>query len=307
MAKGSIVSRLTRGLSKTRERFTKSVELLVEEQDGWDNNTTDKIEELLVTSDIGIELTEVVTNDLSRWAKKQKPTSIGLIEELNRSLRSILIGSDGKLLKAENPPTVVLVVGVNGTGKTTTIAKIANLLQSEGESVLLAAGDTFRDAAIEQLSLWAEKVGVQVVSQKRGSDPAAVAFDALKRAKAKKFDYLLVDTAGRLHTKDNLMEELKKIRRVLEKGAPNAPHETLLVLDASIGQNNIVQATKFTEAIGVTGIVLTKLDGTAKGGAIFPLFDELKIPIKYIGVGEGVDDLERFEADKFVTALLSTD
>ncbi len=239
--------------------------------------------------------------------KKQKPTSIGLIEELNRSLSSILNGSDGKLLKAENPPTVVLVVGVNGTGKTTTIAKIANLLQSEGESVLLAAGDTFRDAAIEQLSLWAEKVGVQVVSQKRGSDPAAVAFDALKRAKAKKFDYLLVDTAGRLHTKDKLMEELKKIRRVLEKGASNAPHETLLVLDASIGQNNIVQATKFAEAIGVTGIVLTKLDGTAKGGAIFPLFDELKIPIKYIGVGEGVDDLERFEADKFVTALLSTD
>lgn len=307
MAKGSIVSRLTRGLSKTRERFTKSVDLLVEEQDGWDNNTIDKIEELLVTSDIGIKLTEVVTSDLSKWAKKQKPTSIGLIEELNRSLSSILNGSDGKLLKAENPPTVVLVVGVNGTGKTTTIAKIANLLQSEGESVLLAAGDTFRDAAIEQLSLWAEKVGVQVVSQKRGSDPAAVAFDALKRAKAKKFDYLLVDTAGRLHTKDNLMEELKKIRRVLEKGASNAPHETLLVLDASIGQNNIVQATKFTEAIGVTGIVLTKLDGTAKGGAIFPLFDELKIPIKYIGVGEGVDDLERFEADKFVTALLSTD
>ena len=307
MAKGSIVSRLTRGLSKTRERFSKSVDLLVEEQDAWDNNTIDKIEELLVTSDIGLKLTEVVINDLSRWAKKQKLTSSGLVEELNRSLRSILIDSDGKLLKAESPPTVVLVVGVNGTGKTTTIAKIANHLQSEGESVLLAAGDTFRDAAIEQLSLWGEKVGVQVVSQTRGSDPAAVTFDALERAKAKNIDYLLVDTAGRLHTKDNLMEELKKIRRVLRKGTPDAPHETLLILDASIGQNNIIQAKKFTEAIGVTGIVLTKLDGTAKGGAIFPLFDELKIPIKYIGVGEGVDDLQKFETDKFVTALLSTD
>ena len=307
MAKGSIVSRLTRGLNKTREKFTKNVDLLIEEQGGWDSNTIDKIEELLITSDIGLKLTEVVISDLSIWAKKQKPTSIGLIEELNCSLRSILTDSGGRLLKAENPPTVVLVVGVNGTGKTTTIAKIASNLQSEGENVLLAAGDTFRDAAIEQLSLWGEKVGVQVVSQTRGSDPAAVAFDALERAKAKKMDYLLVDTAGRLHTKDNLMEELKKIRRVLEKGAPDAPHETLLVLDASIGQNNIVQAKKFTEAIGVTGIVLTKLDGTAKGGAIFPLFDELKIPIKYIGVGEGIDDLQRFEPDTFVTALLSTD
>ncbi len=307
MAKGSIVSRLTGGLNKTRERFTKSVDLLIEEQDGWDNNTIDRIEELLVTSDIGLKLAEVVISDLSRWAKKQKPTSAGLIEELNRSLLSILIDSGGRLLKGQNPPTVILVVGVNGTGKTTTIAKIANHLQSVGENVLLAAGDTFRDAAIEQLSLLGEKVGVQVVSQTRGSDPAAVAFDALERAKAKKIDYLLVDTAGRLHTKDNLMEELKKIRRVLEKGIPDAPHEILLVLDASIGQNNIVQAKKFTEAIGVTGIVLTKLDGTAKGGAIFPLFDELKIPIKYIGVGEGVDDLQRFEPDKFVTALLSTD
>jgi fused signal recognition particle receptor len=213
----------------------------------------------------------------------------------------------GKLIESERPPTVVLVVGVNGTGKTTTIAKIAGRLTSEGKSVLLAAGDTFRDAAIEQLVLWGEKVGVQVISQEQGSDPASVAFDALERAKARGVDYIFVDTAGRLHTKYNLMEELKKIKRVLQKGVPDAPHETLLVLDASIGQNNIVQARKFSEEVGVTGIALTKLDGTAKGGAIFPLYDELGIPIKYVGVGEGVDDLDRFEPDGFVTALLGDD
>lgn len=307
MLKGSVVSRLTKGLSRTRKKFSEGVELLTAGYGGWNIETVEKIEEILITSDIGLELTETVIEDLARWSKKNKTTSSGLIEELKNSLLSILNDSDGKLIKSAQPPTVVLVVGVNGTGKTTTIAKIANQLLSEGESVLLAAGDTFRDAAIEQLALWGEKVGVQVISQQRGSDPAAVAFDALERAKAKKVDYIFVDTAGRLHTKYNLMEELKKIRRVLEKGTPGAPHETLLVLDASIGQNNIVQAKKFSEAIGVTGIALTKLDGTAKGGSIFPLFNQLKIPIKYIGVGEGVEDLHRFEPDKFVKALLGAD
>ncbi|MBN1571641.1 MAG: signal recognition particle-docking protein FtsY [Deltaproteobacteria bacterium] len=307
MSKGSFVSRLAKGLSGTRKRFAEGVDLLTAEHEKLSDDTFDKIEEILLTSDIGVKLTETIIDDISGWAKKNKPTKSGLIEELNSLLLLILDGSEGELIESAKPPTVVLVVGVNGTGKTTTIAKIANRLLSEGKSVLLAAGDTFRDAAIEQLILWGEKVGVQVISQDRGSDPASVAFDALERAKAKEVDYIFVDTAGRLHTKYNLMEELKKIKRVLQKGVPDAPHETLLVLDASIGQNNIVQARKFSEEIGITGIALTKLDGTAKGGAIFPLFDELKIPIKYVGVGEGVDDLDRFEPDKFVAALLSED
>ncbi len=307
MSKGSFVSRLARGLSGTRKSFTEGVDLLAAERERLSENTFDRIEEILLTSDIGVKLTETIIEDISGWAKKNKPTKSGLVDEINRLLLSILNGSEGGLIKSSKPPTVVLVVGVNGTGKTTTIAKIANHLLSEGNSVLLAAGDTFRDAAIEQLILWGEKVGVQVISQERGSDPASVAFDALERAKARQVDYIFVDTAGRLHTKYNLMEELKKIKRVLKKGVPDAPHETLLVLDASIGQNNIVQARKFSEEIGITGIAMTKLDGTAKGGAIFPLFDELKIPIKYVGVGEGVDDLDRFEPDKFVEALLSED
>lgn len=307
MLKGSVISRLTKGLGRTRKRFAEGVELLAKGHGGWDNKTAEEIEEILITSDVGVDLTETVIDDLTRWSKANRNDPSGLIGGLKDSLLSILDGSEGDLIKSPTPPTVVLVVGVNGTGKTTTVAKIAHQLLSGGESVLLAAGDTFRDAAIEQLNLWGEKVGVQVVSQQQGSDPAAVAFDALEKAKAKKVDYIFVDTAGRLHTKYNLMEELKKIRRVLDKSTPGAPHETLLVLDASIGQNNIVQAENFTEAIGVTGIVLTKLDGTAKGGSIFPLFNQLRIPIKYIGVGEGVEDLYRFEPDKFVKALIDVD
>jgi fused signal recognition particle receptor len=252
-------------------------------------------------------LTAKILDDLSAWAGTNEANPAETTLRIKESLLSILEGSEGAISVSEVPPTVVLVLGVNGTGKTTTIAKIAHHLTRQGKSVLLAAGDTFRDAAVEQLLVWGDRLGVEVISQKQGADPAAVAFDALVSAQAHAIDYLFVDTAGRLHTKYNLMEELKKINRVLGDRMPTAPHETLLVLDAGIGQNNIAQAKKFHEQVGITGIVLTKLDGSAKGGAIFPLYADLRIPIKYIGVGEGADDLMPFDRHRFVEALFSKD
>lgn len=301
--KSNFFQKLTRGLGKTRHRLVSEIDLLVENKKGLQEEIWEKLEELLITADIGIPLTRSLLEDLRRWAKKNESEPDQLKGELKRSLIEALDGAGGDLVESPNPPTVVLVLGVNGTGKTTTIAKISRLLSTRGKSVILCAADTFRDAAIEQLGEWGKRIGLEVVAQDRGADPAAVAYDALARAKAKRTDYLFIDTAGRLHTKQNLMEELKKVKRVLGKEHPGAPHETLLVLDASIGQNNIVQARTFNEELDITGIVITKLDGTAKGGAVFPLFRELSIPIKYIGVGEETDDLERFYPEDFVEAL----
>ncbi len=306
MTPGGFFSSLVRGLSKTRHTFTERLDQIIPGPGAATDETWDDLEELLITADIGLGLTRRILDELSLRSKKHVLGPTELKEQLGRSLLSILDGSEQPIAENDDPPTVVLVVGVNGTGKTTTIAKIARHLVSEGKSVVLAAGDTFRDAAIEQLSEWGRRLDVEVVSQKQGADPAAVSYDALVRARARGIDYLFVDTAGRLHTKYNLMEELKKIKRVLSSAMPGAPHETLLVLDAGIGQNNIAQTKKFHEEITVTGIVLTKLDGSAKGGALFPLYDELKVPIKYIGVGEGADDLERFDRRQFVAALFKT-
>ena len=303
MKKHSFFSRMVSGLSKTRSKFSESIDLLVAQKGSLKNDAWEELEELLITSDIGTKLTDRLINDLSTRIKKTDTSPEILREELKNSLLSILEGSKGFLTESPNPPTIVLVVGVNGTGKTTTIAKIGRQLKENDKTILFAAGDTFRDAAIEQLKVWGKRLDVEVVSQKMGADPAAVAYDALSKAKSKNIDYLFVDTAGRLHTKYNLMEELKKIKRVIEKDTHKAPHEILLTLDAQIGQNNITQATTFAEAIGVTGLVITKLDGTAKGGAVFALYEELKIPIKYIGIGEEQDDLERFDPDEFVSAL----
>jgi fused signal recognition particle receptor len=302
-----LISSLLKGLSKTRHGFTDRLDSLISGAHGLDDGLRDEIEELLVTADIGVVLTARILDDLSAWAAKNDVNPAEGTLRIKESLLSILEESEGAISAVDAPPTVVLVLGVNGTGKTTTIAKIAHDLTEQGKSVILAAGDTFRDAAVEQLTVWGDRLGVEVVSQKQGADPAAVAFDALVRAQARGIDYLFVDTAGRLHTKYNLMEELKKIKRVLGDRMPAAPHETLLVLDAGIGQNNIAQAKKFHEEIGITGIVLTKLDGSAKGGAIFPLFADLRIPIKYIGVGEGADDLMPFDRRQFVEALFSQD
>jgi fused signal recognition particle receptor len=302
-----LISSLLKGLSKTRQGFTDRLDSLISDAQGLPDGLHDEIEELLVTADIGLPLTAKILDDLSAWAGTNEANPAETTLRIKESLLSILEGSEGAISVSEVPPTVVLVLGVNGTGKTTTIAKIAHHLTRQGKSVLLAAGDTFRDAAVEQLLVWGDRLGVEVISQKQGADPAAVAFDALVSAQAHAIDYLFVDTAGRLHTKYNLMEELKKINRVLKDRMPTAPHETLLVLDAGIGQNNIAQAKKFHEQVGITGIVLTKLDGSAKGGAIFPLYADLRIPIKYIGVGEGADDLMPFDRHRFVEALFSKD
>ncbi|MBN1882030.1 MAG: signal recognition particle-docking protein FtsY [Deltaproteobacteria bacterium] len=308
MTKDRFFSRLVSGLTKTRTLISDnldSVDMIIGNRKGWDDEVWEGLEELLLTADAGLAITEKVLENLRRWAKKHGPSPEELRGELKKQLGAILEGAEGELSKNGAPPTVVLVVGVNGTGKTTTIAKIAGRIAASGGSVMLAAGDTFRDAAIEQLQQWGDRLGVEVIAQKQGADPAAVAFDALNHARNNGVTYLFIDTAGRLHTKHNLMEELKKIKRVLQRTDPTAPHETLLVLDAGIGQNNIAQARAFTESIDISGIVLTKLDGTAKGGSLFPLYDELKIPIKFIGVGESADDLQPFDSDTFIDALFS--
>jgi fused signal recognition particle receptor len=307
MTGGGLISSLLKGLSKTRQGFTDRLDSLISDAQGLPDGFHDEIEELLVTADLGLPLTAKILNDLSARTGTNEGNPAEAILRIKESLLSILEGSEGAISASDVPPTVVLVLGVNGTGKTTTIAKIAHHLTRQGKSVIFAAGDTFRDAAVEQLLVWGDRLGIEVISQKQGADPAAVAFDALVSAQAHAIDYLFVDTAGRLHTKYNLMEELKKINRVLKDRVPAAPHETLLVLDAGIGQNNIAQAKKFHEQVGITGIVLTKLDGSAKGGAIFPLFADLRIPIKYIGVGEGADDLMPFDRHRFVEALFSKD
>jgi len=305
MTSGGFFSSLIGGLSKTRRNFTDRLDSIISSTGRPADELADDLEEILITADIGLPLTERILGDLGGRAKKGDLGSGGLMGRLKESLLAVLDGSEGALAANGQPPTVILVVGVNGTGKTTTIAKIASGLINNGKGVILAAADTFRDAAIEQLCVWGDRLGIEVVAQKRGADPAAVSFDALARARARGIDYLFIDTAGRLHTKGNLMEELKKIKRVLASEMNGAPHETLLVLDAGIGQNNIAQTRKFHEEITVTGIVMTKLDGSAKGGALFPLYDELRIPIKFIGVGEGEKDLERFNRHEFVEALFT--
>ncbi|HXF26194.1 MAG TPA: signal recognition particle-docking protein FtsY, partial [Bryobacteraceae bacterium] len=270
----------------------------------------DLLEELeygLITADIGVqsssEILERIRQRVDRRLIGDASQLKGLIQE---ALLEILQSAERPLVHISEPPAVVMVVGVNGAGKTTTIGKLARLYQSEGRSVLLCAADTFRAAAIEQLEVWGERTSTSVIRQSPGADPSAVVFDALQAAKARKTDYVIVDTAGRLHTKDNLMAELEKMRRTASRVVPSAPHEVLLVIDATTGQNGLEQARRFTETSGVTGIVLTKLDGTAKGGVVVAIARELNLPIRYIGVGEKPEDLLPFEADKFVTSLFES-
>jgi fused signal recognition particle receptor len=282
------------------------------------------LEETLIGSDVGISTTEKLIENLKIRAREHRynrPEEIRTVlkEEMERIFAQN--GSGGSQLRFDKKPLVIMIVGVNGVGKTTTVGKLAYLYRTDGKKVLIAAADTFRAASNEQLEVWADRAGVRIVqhtrqNQKRvggqapnssgqahGADPGAVAFDALKSVVANGDDVLLIDTAGRLHTKVNLMEELKKIKRVLQKQLPEAPHEVLLVLDATTGQNGIVQARRFTEALGVTGLILTKLDGTAKGGIVFSISNELKVPVRYIGVGEGIDDLQPFDKKVFIDAL----
>ena len=296
--------KLKKGLSKTRENITNKIENLIIGYADIDDDLLDELEEILIMADVGVNTTDKLMEAVRKGIKKKEiNTPEDLKPFLQARISEILTTGSDETKVAENGPTVILVIGVNGVGKTTTIGKLASYYQGQGKSVMLAAADTFRAAAIDQLQVWGERTGTKVIAHEEGSDPAAVAFDAVKAAKARNIDVLLIDTAGRLQTKANLMEELKKINRVIQREIPEAPHETLLVLDATTGQNAISQANIFTKAAPITGVVLTKLDGTAKGGVVIGIKAELSMPVKWIGVGEGVEDLRPFVAEDFAKAL----
>ena len=308
----SIFEKFKQGLAKTREGLFGEITKLVKNKYTVDDELLEQIEEVLIGADLGVETSLSVIEQLQNHINKE---GFNEPEELTTFLKNELIKHLPKTTGSENgaaatdffnptiKPFVVMVVGVNGTGKTTTIGKLAKIFHDSGQKVLLAAADTFRAAASEQLQIWAKRAGVDVVRTQAGGDPAAVAFDALKAAIARDVDVLIVDTAGRLHTKVNLMEELKKINRVLGKAMETAPHEVLLILDASTGQNALVQAKQFKEAVPVTGLVVTKLDGTAKGGMVLTVQNQLDLPVRFVGLGESMDDLKPFDSKTFIEAL----
>jgi len=304
MAISRILSKLKTGLKKTHDRLTDPLVRLVRGRRA-DQETLEALEATFLQADMGVETTERLLEVIRSTYKEEGSVEMPrLVERLEAELVGELAEDAAPLNLAPEPPTVILVVGVNGTGKTTTIAKLAKRLMGDGQKVLFAACDTFRAAAIEQLAIWADRVGADLVKHKHGADPAAVAFDAAEAAVARGTDALIIDTAGRLHTKVNLMEEIKKIQRTVAKKVPGAPHETLLVLDATTGQNALQQARLFNDALGLTGLVLTKLDGTAKGGIVIAIQREFHVPVKFIGVGEGFDDFQPFVPAQFARALL---
>jgi fused signal recognition particle receptor len=302
----NLFSRLKQRLNRTSTKLTEGFADLILGKKAIDDELLEELETQLITADLGIDATQTIINDLTqRVARKQLGDSDALFTALRDDMVAILQPSCQPLvIPKQQSPYVILMVGINGVGKTTTIGKLAKQFQQQGKSVMLAAGDTFRAAAVEQLQVWGERNDIAVISQHNGADSASVIFDALQAAKARNIDILIADTAGRLHTQSNLMEELKKVRRVMGKLDSNAPHEVMLVLDAGTGQNALSQAVQFEQAVGVTGITLTKLDGTAKGGIIFAIANKTGLPIRYIGVGETIDDLRPFQADEFVDALL---
>lgn len=302
-----LFARLKSGLSRTRGRFSEGLQSLVLGEKTIDAGLLDDVETQLLSADVGLEATDQVIGNLKqKLDRKQLADADSFMSGLKQELEDILAPCNKPLeIASQQGPFVILIVGVNGVGKTTTIGKLTKRLQAQGKSVMLAAGDTFRAAAVEQLQVWGERNDVPVVAQQTGSDSASVIFDALQSARAKSMDVLIADTAGRLHTKDNLMNELEKIVRVLRKQDENLPHEVMLVLDATTGQNAVSQAESFNSASQLTGITLTKLDGTAKGGVVFALAKKLGLPIRFIGVGEQVDDLRPFDAHEFIDALFS--
>jgi fused signal recognition particle receptor len=296
--------RIRESLSRTTQRIVDRFDEIVRTADtperrtrAVDVDTIEALEDLLLSADVGVAATARIVA-----AVKKGPRSSGLRELVKQEIRAVFAGVE-QVAPSAGAPTVVLIVGVNGTGKTTTVGKLAHLLRASGRHPLICAADTFRAAAVEQLEIWAGRAGVDMVRAREGGDPAAVVFDAISSAKAKGRDPVLIDTAGRLHTRVNLMNELEKIRRIAAREVPGAPHEVLLVLDATVGQNGLVQAREFASVAGVNGIVLTKLDGTAKGGVAVAIANDLKLPIRYVGVGEGIDDLVPFSADEYVDAL----
>jgi fused signal recognition particle receptor len=306
---GNALKKLKEGLTKTRETLFTKVAALVSSRSVIDDDMLERLEEILISGDVGMDTTMIILDNIKKRVKQEKIESSDhltalLKEEIAGVLRVDAKSEEGSSdLPIAPRPYVVMVVGVNGVGKTTTIGKLAYLYKEKGYKVIVGAADTFRAAANEQLEIWAQRAGVDIVQQKHGADPASVAFDALSSALAREADVVIIDTAGRLHTKINLMEELKKIRRVLEKRLPGAPHEVLLVLDATTGQNALQQVKQFTAAVEITGLVLTKLDGTAKGGIVLAISNELQVPVRFIGVGEQIDDLQVFDRKSFVDAL----
>lgn len=296
--------RLKEGLTKTRKSFIDKVESIFTGRK-IDEETLEELEEILIMSDVGTKAASEIMSAIREKAKKGEVSDTDSVKDLLKNEMITILGDSQPLVISGSKPFVILAVGVNGAGKTTTIGKLASRFRTRGLSVILAAGDTFRAAGIEQLEIWAKRADTQFVKHQKGSDPAAVAYDAVVAAQSRASDVVIVDTAGRLHTKINLMEELKKVKRTIGKAMPGAPHEILLVLDATTGQNALRQAELFNETIGITGIALTKLDGTAKGGIIFAIKKGLGIPVRLIGVGEGIDDLRDFEPGEFVEALFS--
>ena len=298
------LEKLRSGLAKTRQKFANSFRALLTAGRNIDEDLLDDLEAALIGADVGIATTTRIIDDLRQaYKEKRIEKSEQILDFLKEEMKSYWPHRDRSLHFAESGPTVILVAGVNGTGKTTSVAKLAWLLTQSGKKVILAAGDTFRAAAVEQLTIWSQRTGVEIVKHQSGADPGAVVFDACDAALAREADVLLVDTAGRLHTQDNLMRELGKIRRVVERKIPEAPHEVLLVLDATTGQNAISQAQTFAEAIKVTGLILAKLDGTAKGGIVVAVRDQVNLPVKFVGLGEQPEDIEPFEPETFVEAL----
>jgi fused signal recognition particle receptor len=300
----SLLDKLKEGIQKTRVGLVDRLEEAISGRREIDADLLEELEYALITADIGVRTaTEILDQLRARVDRKLVNDPQELKSIIRQQLLEILQANDRPVPLVTQPPAVVMVVGVNGSGKTTTIGKLAQRYRTEGRAVLLCAADTFRAAAIEQLEVWGERTNTDVIRQQQGSDPSSVVFDALQSARARKADYVIVDTAGRLHTKENLMAELEKMRRTVRKVVPEGPHEVLLVIDATTGQNGLEQARKFTESSGVTGIVLTKLDGTAKGGVVIAISRELGLPIRYVGVGEKIDDLLPFEPETFISSL----
>lgn len=301
-----LFSKIKQGLKKTRDSVVGQIDSMLKSFTKIDEELFEELEELLVMGDVGINTATKITDELRKKVKKQ---GIKDPNEIHRLLEETVAEmlSGGEELQLNTKPSVILVIGVNGVGKTTTIGKLANNLRMDGKRVLLAAADTFRAAAIDQLEIWAQRCQCEIVKQKEGSDPAAVVFDAITSAKAKGADVIICDTAGRLHNKKYLMDELSKISRIIDRELPDADKEYLLVLDATTGQNAVNQAREFKNAAGITGIVLTKLDGTAKGGVVLSIKEELDVPVKYIGVGEQIDDLQPFSSEDFAKALFARD
>ncbi len=300
------LNKLKEGLSKTREKIFNSITETVTGKAIVDDLTIDNIEEILISSDIGAETSERIIEEMKINLKSEKDrTPENILQIVKKELVKTLNVSDSKKNLFDHKPFVILIIGVNGVGKTTTIGKLANNYKKIGSKVIVGAADTFRAAANEQLEIWAARAGVDIIQSTKGSDPSSVVYDTLKKAIDENYDIVLIDTAGRLHNKANLMKELDKINRVMKKLLPDAPHETLLIVDGNTGQNALIQAEEFSKVTNVTGLVVTKLDGTAKGGVVFQIVSKQNIPVKFIGIGEGIDDLQEFDSEAFVDAIFN--